>query len=229
MANSPKLETFVVFKPAINLPWPGHTGMAFTTYITDLGVPVAQPSIVEIGGGMYGFTPVFASAVRGISYILDTNGANPTYFSRYMRPEDWNADNADLLTSTVKTAVGGVQSTVTTIDGKVDTVISDVSDVQTTADSIEGKVDTAISDIGDVQTTANTIDGKVDTANGLLAHLRRLQEGRWKVHTSGPYEDCLVLYAANGTDVLQYWSLLDSTGAATAINPFERVPNIAIP
>jgi hypothetical protein len=87
---SPKLEVFFLYNATTGAPLTGQTGLTFTSYKNDLGTNLAQPTISELGGGAYGFTPVFADLARGITYLVNTNGAVPAYFSRFMRPEDWN-------------------------------------------------------------------------------------------------------------------------------------------
>jgi hypothetical protein len=97
---SPKLEVFFLFD-SVGAPKTGQTGMSFSTYKTDLGVSVTPPAITELGGGAYAFLPAFADLDRGIFYVLDTNGATPLYYTRYMRPEDWAADQVpDVLADT---------------------------------------------------------------------------------------------------------------------------------
>lgn len=99
---SPKLEVFFVKSTATNLPLTGAAGsMVFETYKNDLGANVTpQPTISEIGGGLYAFTPVFSDAARGIAYVITTGASgNPDRIYRYMRPEDWNADKVDTLVS----------------------------------------------------------------------------------------------------------------------------------
>ncbi len=96
---SPKMEVFFVKSTVDNLPLIGASGtMAFETYVNDLGAPITPPSIVELGGGLYGFTPVFASSSRGLAYVITTTtNGNPDRVYRYMRPEDWNPDKIDIL------------------------------------------------------------------------------------------------------------------------------------
>src|SRR4051812_11254804 len=75
---------------------------SFATYKDDLGANLAQPAITEIGGGAYKFTPVFV-ANRAVIYVMAT-GAQPAYIAKFMRPEDFNIDNADVATSSVGAA-----------------------------------------------------------------------------------------------------------------------------
>ena len=96
---SPRLEVFAVYDALTGVPKTGYAAsLVFSAYKTDLGVDVTpQPAIIEIGGGLYGFLPVFADLARGIAYIVSTTGASPAYVSRYMRPEDWRADDIDII------------------------------------------------------------------------------------------------------------------------------------
>lgn len=88
---SPQIEVFVFFDVA-GTPLAGLTP-AFTIYKKDEGTNVSQPTISEIGGGSYKFTPVFADLSHGIIYIIDGGAtAFPRYLYRFMRQEDWNGD-----------------------------------------------------------------------------------------------------------------------------------------
>lgn len=118
--SSPKLEVLFVFNATTGLPQAGLT-LTFSTYKDDQGNNLTQPTITEIGGGAYKFTPVFSDATKGIVYIVAT-GANPAYLMRYMRPEDWNADNADVASSTLATA-----SSLTTASSTISSVLKWVS------------------------------------------------------------------------------------------------------
>jgi hypothetical protein len=91
---SPKLEVFVVFDSSGN-PLPGILGsMSFSSYKNDQGTDIVpQPTLIEVGGGAYGFIPTFADQARGIVYVVNAGAtASPQFIWRYMRPEDWNAD-----------------------------------------------------------------------------------------------------------------------------------------
>ena len=91
--SSPTTETFFVYDLTTGAPKTGAAaGMSFDTYKNDQGTDLSQPTIFEIGGGVYGFNPTF-TAGRGIAYVLNTGtGGNPAKLNRYMRPEDYNTD-----------------------------------------------------------------------------------------------------------------------------------------
>ena len=102
MADSPRIEAFTVYDIATGAPkagkaiGPGAAQIHFTTYQNESGVAIAPaPTISEIGGGVYGFTIVFPSAVHCISYVIDTGGDSPAHYDRFARPEDYNPDEID--------------------------------------------------------------------------------------------------------------------------------------
>lgn len=100
---SPKLEVFAFYNSS-NVPLAGLS-VSFAAYRDSSGAVVASPAVSEMGDGLYKFTPVFSDVTKGIGYIADGGStAYPRYYSRYMRPEDWNTDSVDSLVSTATTA-----------------------------------------------------------------------------------------------------------------------------
>lgn len=102
---SPKIEVIFIYNEITGAPVTGAT-FTFETYKDHTGVNLTAPSITEIGGGAYCFTPSFTTD-KGIVYILrtDTANATPKRVSRYMRPEDWNTDNSDLPISSLSATI----------------------------------------------------------------------------------------------------------------------------
>ena len=89
---SPRVEVFIVLDAA-GTPVTGAT-ITFSTYKNTAGANLAQPAITEIGGGAYMFTPVFLDPTKGIVYVADTGAGHlPRYYTRYIRPEDWDLDD----------------------------------------------------------------------------------------------------------------------------------------
>lgn len=85
-------EAFVfgVYSPSTGAPVTGASaGMSFLTYEDDLGNPLVHPTITEVGGGLYKFTPTFTVG-RAICFVLST-AQNPVYLAGAIRPEDFNA------------------------------------------------------------------------------------------------------------------------------------------
>jgi hypothetical protein len=88
---SPKIEVFWLFNAGTGVPLTGATP-TFTYYADTSGTPLAQPSITEIGGGAYKFTPS-VSANQGIVYTIDAGvSSGNRYIFRHIREEDWNND-----------------------------------------------------------------------------------------------------------------------------------------
>jgi hypothetical protein len=85
-----------------------------------------------------------------------------------------------------------------------------VTDVQTDVDELQVSVGTVQTTVTDIQTTINT--------------LKKYEQGRWKIFTSGPDANRLVIYDTDGTTPLIKFDLKNSAGGATSIEPFERVP-----
>lgn len=118
--SSPKIEVVFIYDNSGN-PLAGQTigvgEVEFILYKDDLGVDLAKPTITAVGGGAYKFTPVFP-ANRGIAYIMKTGtGGNPKSIAKFMRPEDFNIDNADVPTSSV--GVTGIAA----VEAKVDELL----------------------------------------------------------------------------------------------------------
>jgi hypothetical protein len=112
---SPKIEVIFIYD-SDGEPLEGQVP-SFETYKDDLGADLVQPVVTEIGGGAYKFTPSFPTD-RGIVYVLNTDtGGNPTRIAKFMRPEDFNLDNCDVLTSSVD-ASGSL-----TIEPKIDELL----------------------------------------------------------------------------------------------------------
>lgn len=78
--------------------------MTFVSYMTEAGGTITAPTIVEIGGGGYYFTPTF-STNHGIFFAIAT-GFAPTYVSGYLRPEDFAGDQIP----TIALAVTSIQN-----------------------------------------------------------------------------------------------------------------------
>lgn len=90
---SPKIEVFFLYDASTGAPLTGASP-TFDTYKDDLGADLAQPTISEIGGGAYKFTPdLTTDPARGIVYIVDGGAsAAPRRQARYVRPEDFAPD-----------------------------------------------------------------------------------------------------------------------------------------
>ncbi len=84
---SPQIVVFALFNSA-QAPLAGQSP-TFATYKDETGTNLSQPTISEIGGGFYKFTPVLIAG-HGIAYMIDGGAlATPQYQYNYLRPEDF--------------------------------------------------------------------------------------------------------------------------------------------
>jgi trimeric autotransporter adhesin len=140
--------------------------------------------------------------------------------------------------STVSADVASVQSTVNTID-------TNVSDVEGVVGTINSKIGTPVSTVsadilavndklgtplnGTVSTDIATAISDISDVAVIAHRIQVLKEGKWKIFTSGPDENRLVLYEADGTTVAQKWELKNSAGALSSSEVYERTPLLSIP
>lgn len=94
---SPQIEVLFFYDLSTGAPLTGLTPV-FEFYKDDLGANLTPPTITEIGGGAYKFTPAFpADPLRAVIYVVDAGAtANPRRQARFVRPEDWNTDVFDM-------------------------------------------------------------------------------------------------------------------------------------
>lgn len=79
-------------------------------------------------------------------------------------------------------------------------------------------------DVAAVQSSITGLSAGQASILAVVNLLKKYEEGRWKIHISGPDANRLVLYDTDDITPLLKFDLKDSGGAATFINPFERVP-----
>lgn len=95
-APSPAILVFGIYDLVSGSPKTGVTP-TFSTYDDQNGVPQAQPTITEIGGGLYGFIPSFAT-VNEIAFTVNTT-ANPSFISGYARVEDFSSTGFSVISA----------------------------------------------------------------------------------------------------------------------------------
>jgi hypothetical protein len=90
--SSPKILSFFLYDSTTGVPLTGAVP-TFTSYRDTDGASITQPSIAEIGGGAYKFTPVFPTD-KGIVFSIYSGSVAtiPEYQSGFLRPEDYNVD-----------------------------------------------------------------------------------------------------------------------------------------
>lgn len=67
-------------------------------------------------------------------------------------------------------------------------------------------------------------DHYVETMAAFVELTKKIQRNRWKIHTTGPDANRMVIYDDDGTTILLKFDLKNSAGAASTTAPFEKVP-----
>jgi hypothetical protein len=89
---SPKIVVFALFSASSGSPLPGQTP-GFLTYKDEAGTDITMPTISEVGGGLYKFTPNFTTN-HGAGFMIDAGASSSQrYLYGYLRPEDYYVDN----------------------------------------------------------------------------------------------------------------------------------------
>jgi hypothetical protein len=85
---SPQIVQFTLIDPSTFAPVTGAVP-TFVTYKDETGTNLSQPTIHEVGGGAYYFTPVF-TLDHTIHYLINPNASSqPVRVAGMVRPEDF--------------------------------------------------------------------------------------------------------------------------------------------
>jgi hypothetical protein len=172
--------------------------------------------------------PAAALSLTGaLNYAIASSGNN-TYIGAVKVVANEEADTYTRLGApagaSVSADIASITSTLGTVNSKIgtpaSTVSADIAAIQTklgtpTGGSVSSDIATVLSDLGVITTR--------------VYRIQQLKEGHWKIFTSGGDANRLVLYAADGTTVLQKWDLKNAAGAASSAEVFERIPVLAVP
>ena len=90
--------------------------------------------------------------------------------------------------------------------------------------SISADIANVDSDIVTVNSNVLALGADLTSILNVVNLLKKYEEGRWKIHITGPDANRLVLYDTDDVTPLLKFDLKDSGGSATFFNPFERVP-----
>ena len=150
---TPKYQTFFLYDSATRLPATGLTigpsDIRFLTYKYTNGTSVYtgegfyKPTIIELGGGAYGFLPIFNPGTpdesMAIFYVISCGtGVAPDLVNGYLRPEDFYTDVIEEnVLSAISTSDGVVTGAISTSEGNITDAI-DLS-LDYTKDFVEGK------------------------------------------------------------------------------------------
>lgn len=110
MSLSNSAEIFFLYDSS-GAPLTGIT-CSFVVYQNFAGSPQTQPSIVEIGGGAYGFQPSSGDIANGICYIIDATTASvPRYLNNKI------PDAVDVLGTPATSSIAGDIAAIKTLIG----------------------------------------------------------------------------------------------------------------
>jgi hypothetical protein len=134
-----------------------------------------------------------------------------------------NLDQPGLLTYAVstpsnKTYIGAIK---VVANEEVDTFARIGAPVLT---SISADIAGVKTDVAAVQSSITGLSAGQASILAVVNLLKKYEEGRWKIHITGGDANRLVLYDTDNVTPLLKFDLKDSGGAATFINPFERLP-----
>lgn len=77
---------------------------------------------------------------------------------------------------------------------------------------------------GDIYSAVSTVQTTTNAISSIVTLLQKVEQNHWKIVTTGPDANKLVIYDNDGVTPLLKFALFDGAGNSTFINPFERVP-----
>ena len=187
---------------------------------------LTAPAIVELSNGTYYFDITYATQTDpNIIFEIDGTAAIPTEEVRYQTgmagPSDLFLDEP---ISQVVDDVWNEPTSAHTIAGSAGKQLIDIPgkvwDETALSHSIAGSTGKALTDINSTILTISTDTGTVKT---IIELLQKYEQGRWKVHSTGPDANRLVIYDTDTVTPLIKFDLKNAAGAATSTDPFERV------
>lgn len=90
--------------------------------------------------------------------------------------------------------------------------------------SISADIADTNADVATVNSNVLALQAGQTSILNVVNTLKKYEEGRWKIHITGPDANRMVLYDTDEVTPLLKFDLKDSGGSATFFNPFERVP-----
>lgn len=147
----------------------GTAVWATTTRVLTAGTNI----VLAKGTGITGFNDIAASAVWAVGTRVLTAGTN-IVLAKGVGITGFNDLDAAGVRGAVGLASANLDTQLSTMDGKLDTIVSGASVIITNLGTIEGKVDiidanvdTILTDVGNVPTASENADALLDRANGI--------------------------------------------------------------
>ena len=230
-------------------PVSGITHSAITVTMVDpLGSPstisVTAPNWIEVGG------PYAGAGVYVLKNLNVSTGIGNALFTFQAS----GAVNTNLLVNIVRYQPYDTYTGIQTILGMPAgaSVSADIAAVyastgaglSTTVGNIYTSVGAALATaVAGVQTTANNIYSRIGAPVGAsisadiasthaavtaqaadITKIRKIEGNRWKIITTGPGANTMVVYDDDGVTPYITFNLFDSAGVPTFVNPYERAP-----
>lgn len=145
----------------------------------------------------------------------------------------YNRIGAPVL-ATISADIAGVKSDVATVETNVvntynrigapvgASISADIAQVETNVLAVYSRIGAPV--LASISADIAGVKTDVGTVNTVVQLLKKYDQGRWKIFTSGPDANRLVLYDSDNTTPLLKFDLKDSGGGAAYFNPFERYP-----
>ncbi|CAB4127335.1 hypothetical protein UFOVP75_145 [uncultured Caudovirales phage] len=124
-----------------------------------------------------------------------------------------------LITAVVISGAVTVVDTTRVIANEVADAVTGISGVQTTVNSTATQAG-----LDAVNTNIAQADARVQSLTDTVNTLFTLQNGRWKIFSSGPDINRMVIFANDNVTPIAKFDLKDVSGAATFTSVFERIP-----
>jgi len=130
-----------------------------------------------------------------------------------------SADIAAVYASTgagLSTTVGNIYTSVGAA------LATAVAGVQTTANNIYSRIGAPVgaSISADIASTHAAVTAQAAD----ITKIRKIEGNRWKIITTGPGANTMVVYDDDGVTPYITFNLFDSAGVPTFVNPYERAP-----
>jgi len=138
--------------------------------------------------------------------LIPSAGDNATAVRTELTPELTLVDTS-ISSRATQTSVDDIQTDVTTIDGKTDTLTLVVNNVDTTVTSIDGKVD--------------TIDVTINNILSITEEVLKYGKNRSRID---PVNYQMIIYENDGVTELQRYNLKNRDNVASILEIFDKVP-----
>lgn len=188
---------------------------------------------VEVAGALtfVGDIKVIANEVSEVFTAVGTANTSLSAITTNLATANTGITNANSSLGTIttnlataNTGISNANSSLGTITTNLATANSGITAANSTLGTVNTNVNTVNTNVNTVNTNVTALTADVATLTTNVELLLKHTQGRWKIHTEGPDINRFVVYDEDDETPLFKWDLKDATGAATILNPLERVP-----